>query len=179
MISFREANPRDAAAIAAVHVASWRETYAGILPDELLNGLSAEERSAMWSEVLTGPATWNGPAVFVAESAGEVVGFGACGDQRDEALRNRGYDGEIGAIYVLRSYQGSGGGKALMRLMAHRLLDQGRTAAALWVLRDNVPARTFYERLGGLEVGQREEEQAGIRMIEVAYGWSDLSSLVR
>jgi hypothetical protein len=47
------------------------------------------------------------------------------------------------------------------------------------VLRDNVPARTFYERLGGLEVGQREEEQAGIRMIEVAYGWSDLSSLVR
>jgi ribosomal protein S18 acetylase RimI-like enzyme len=177
MISFREAAPGDAAAIGALHVASWRETYGGIIPDQLLNNLSVEERSAMWSAVLNGSATWDGLAVFVAESAGEIVGFGACGGQRDEALKDRGFDGEFGAIYVLRSHQQAGVGKSLMSLMAGRLLGQGRSAAALWVLSENVPARAFYERLDGVEVGQREEEQSGVTLAEVAYGWSDLSSL--
>jgi ribosomal protein S18 acetylase RimI-like enzyme len=178
MISFREALPGDAAAIGALHVTSWRETYGDILPHETLKNLSPEERSAMWSAVLSGAVTWNGIAVFLAETAGEIVGFGACGDQRDEALKDRGFDGEFGAIYVLRSHQQVGVGKALMSLMAERLLDQGRTAAALWVLSENVPARAFYERLDGVELGQREEEQSGATLAEVAYGWSDLPTLL-
>lgn len=178
-ISFREAKPGDAAALGALHVASWRETYAGLLPSQLLDGLSAEARSAMWSAVLDDPATWGGTAVFVAESEGRMVGFGACGDQRDEALRKQGFDGEIGAIYVLQSHQRAGVGSALMSLMAQNLLDQGRTAATLWVLRENVSARSFYERLGGAPAGEREDEQPGVMVTELAYGWSDLSALVR
>jgi ribosomal protein S18 acetylase RimI-like enzyme len=59
-------------------------------------------------------------------------------------------------------------------------------AAALWVLRDNQPARRFYEALGAKVVGQRVEtvdERIGERsrtqdvLHEVAYGWPDLSLL--
>ena len=178
-ISFREAKSGDAAALGRLHVASWRETYAGLFPRQLLDGLSAEARSAMWSAILDDPAASGGAAVFVAESEGRIVGFGACGDQRDEALKERGFDGEVGAIYVLRSHQRAGAGRTLMSLMARNLLDRGRTAATLWVLRENASARSFYERLGGALAGEKADEQSGAMVTEVAYGWSDLSLLVR
>ena len=133
----------------------------------------------MWSAVLSDPATFGGMTIFVAESEGEIVGFGACGSQRDEALKREGFDGEVGAIYVLRSHQRAGVGNSLMSLMSRKLLDEGRRAAALWVLRENVSARTFYERLGGAVVGERNDEESGAMLAEVAYGWSDLSALVR
>lgn len=177
-ISFREAKLGDLAALGELHVASWRESYAGLLPDSLLDGLSAEARSAMWSAVLSDPEAFGGTTVFVAESAGEIVGFGTCGSQRDEAQKGEGFDGEIGALYVLRSHQRAGVGHALMRLMSRKLLDEGHRAAALWVLRENLPARAFYERLGGVVVGERTDEESGAVMVEVAYGWSDLSVLV-
>ena len=178
-ISFREAKSSDAAALGKLHVASWRESYAGLLPDHLLDGLSADARSAMWSAILSDPAMFGGTTVFVAESEGEIVGFGACGSQRDEALKGKGFDGEIGAIYVLRSHQRAGLGNSLMSLMSRKLLDEGRRAAALWVLRENLPARTFYECLGGVVVGERNDEESGTMLAEVAYGWSELSALVR
>lgn len=178
-ISFREAKSSDAAALGKLHVASWRESYAEILPAHLLDGLSTDARSAMWSAILSDPATFGGMAIFVAESEGEIVGFGACGCQRDEALKKEGFDGEVGAIYVLRSHQRASVGSSLMRLMTRKLLDEGRRAAALWVLRENVAARTFYERLGGAVVGERIDEESGTMLVEVAYGWSDLSTLVR
>lgn len=178
-VSFREAAPNDAAALGVLHVASWRETYDGILPRKLLEELSSEARSAMWSMVLSDPVTYAGTTVFVAEGGGMIVGFGACGRQRDEGLKSRGYKSEVGALYVLRAHQHVGIGHALMRLMAQRLLDEGQKSGTLWVLRENAVARRFYERLGGAVVGEREEEQSGATLDEVAYGWKDLSLLVR
>lgn len=176
-IRYREAGCGDAGALGTLHVASWRETYVGILPAEMLAGLSADERSSMWGAVLDDPARFGGTSIFLGEHAGTLVGFGTCTAQRDEALSAQGWDGEIGALYVLRSHQGQGIGTALMGFMAVRLLDQGRTKASLWVLRQNRPARRFYERLGGLLIGEKEEAQAGTILTEVAYGWADLSAL--
>lgn len=176
-LAFRAARPEDAILIGALHVASWRETYAGLLPASVLDGLSAEARAAMWRKVLNDPAAWGEASVFVAESGGTIVGFGACGDQRDAALQAQGYDGEIGAIYVLQSHQRTGAGRILMRLMARALLAQGKGAASLWVLRENEAARGFYERLGGTIVGEKAEEQAGATLTELAYGWRDLPAL--
>lgn len=178
-ISFREADASDAGAIGLLHVTSWRETYNGLLPGQILDELSAEARSAMWSTVLNGPAKAGETAVFVAENGSGIVGFGACGGQRDRKLKEEGFDGEIGAIYVLRAYQRAGIGNALMRLMARSLLARGRRAASLWVLRDNVRAQLFYERLGGAPIGEREEDLSGATLVEVAYGWSELMTLAR
>jgi ribosomal protein S18 acetylase RimI-like enzyme len=178
-IGLREADAGDAAAIRADHVASWREAYAGILPDEMLKELSAESRAGMWGAVLEDPAAFGDCAIFVAERDEEIVGFGTCFRQRDEALAAQGFAAEIGAIYVLRAHQGAGLGRSLMRLMAQRLVDQSRGTASLWVLRENAKARAFYERLGGVLVGEKAEDQSGVMLAEVAYGWRDLSALLR
>ena len=176
-IGYRAARPDDAGRIGALHVASWRETYVGLLPDHLLKGLSADARAAMWRVVLEDPAAHNGTAVFIAESRDRIVGFGACGGQRDDSLRELGFDGEIGAVYVLRSHQGAGVGKMLMRMMARTLLAGGRQAASLWVLRENIGARTFYEHLGGTAVAEKTGEHSGSIRTELAYGWRDLEAL--
>lgn len=176
-LRIRKADLKDAEAIGALHVASWQETYRGILPDELLHGLSMEARSDMWRSVLAASSDAQQTIVLVAELNGRIVGFGACGAQRDENLRAQGFHAEIGAIYVLQAAQREGVGKSLMRLMAQSLLRSGRKAVSLWVLRENGRARAFYEALGGTLLGEKEDQLAGATLIEVGYGWSDVATL--
>ena len=64
-----------------------------------------------------------------------------------------------------------------MAAMAQTLSGLGHTAASLWVLRENAPARAFYEGLGGEIVGEKTDEQPNASLVEVAYGWRDLSRL--
>jgi len=167
--AIRPAVEQDAPSLGRVHVAAWLETYGDILPREVLADLSIEGRTAMWHHILASPAA----RVFVAQRDSDVVGFGACGAQREEGLAGAGFDAEIYAIYVLRSSQDLGIGTALMRAMISTLAEDGFRAASLWVIRDNTPARRFYERQGGLVIGEREDPHGA--QIEVAYGWPDLS----
>jgi ribosomal protein S18 acetylase RimI-like enzyme len=139
----RAAAPADADAIGAVHVAACHESYRGIVPEAMLAALSVEGRSAMWRTILDDPAASGAVAIVVAEVGGTIAGFGSCGRQRDDMLAQTGFDGEISAIYLLSAHQRRGIGRALMAAMAQALAGDGHRAAALWVLRDNAPARGF------------------------------------
>ena len=172
----RPAAPRDAAGIARVHVASWRETYAGLLPEEMLASLDVDARRDMWLSLLSGPSPSKTRA-FVLEADGEVVGFGACDDQRSPEMDAAGYDGEIGAIYILNVARGCGSGRRLMQRMASFLSERGKKGVSVWVLADNRKARHFYEHLGGQITGQREDRRPQALLTEVAYGWPDLRLL--
>jgi len=175
----REAIPADAAVLGALHVACWHETYTGILPDAMLAGLSVDTRAEMWRNILGDPDAFGGAAVFVAIQEDRIVGFGSCGAQRDEAFAGRGFGGEIGALYVLRAHQARGVGRALMAALARALANRGHDAVSLWVLRDNVRARGFYEALGGAVIGEKIDRQPDATLIDLAYGWPDLAGLVR
>ena len=177
-VDYRVAAADDASAIGALHVTSWHETYAGLLPQEMLDSLSVKSRAAMWDTVLNATASLNGTRVYVAETAGKVVGFGACGGQRDDGMRERGFTGEIGAIYILRSQQGAGVGRSLMGLMARDLMARPMPSASLWVLRENERARRFYEGLGGTIIAEKEVTEGDTILREIAYGWLNLSHLV-
>ncbi|WP_114395624.1 GNAT family N-acetyltransferase [Oleisolibacter albus] len=170
----RPARPGDAAAIARVHVESWRTTYPGQLPDQYLVKLSAETYARRWQSLLG--AAERGRRTFVLETAADgVAGFASCGSQRTGLS---GFDGEFYALYLLDQMQGLGWGRRLLGAMAQQLLDTGMQAAVVWVLRDN-QARWFYERLGGQRLAEQPIHFAGARLTEVAYGWSDLVPLAR
>jgi len=51
----RPAVIEDAPAIARVHIESWKTTYAGIFPDNLLEQLSIPDRTRFWNETLAKP----------------------------------------------------------------------------------------------------------------------------
>lgn len=63
--------------------------------------------------------------------------------------------------------------------MSADLLIRGFNAIALWVLRDNLRARRFYERYGGQVVAERDDVRDGTVLVELAYGWPDLKELDR
>jgi GNAT superfamily N-acetyltransferase len=176
-VGLRPAVLADAAAIGAVHVESWRETYSGLLPDAMLAELSVERWGAMWAELLGDPGTAEKMAILVAEEEGRIVGIGGCGPQRDEALAKSGFTGEFGMIYVLRSHQGRGLGRSIMASLARSLAKLGHDKAGLWVFSGNERARRFYERLGGAIVGEKAGERDGTVLVDLAYGWPDLSRL--
>jgi len=199
----RPAKPTDAAGIARVHVASWRTTYPGMVPDRYLVALSPLSHAARWRAMLGGgrtapgvgspgqttqsfPGQNNGGPAPSAQARGRatyvatdpehgVVGFGTCGPQRT-ALD--GFGGEIYAIYLYDFAQNMGFGRKLMASMAVDLIGSGHRSACVWVLRDN-PARWFYERLGATRVAEQAITFAGTNLTEVAYGWRDLTVLAR
>lgn len=175
MITVRPAKPSDALAIAQVHVASWRTSYKGIVAEEFLQNLSAERRAQSWEEILSNPEH---PAfLYVAEDeTSSIVGFVSGLAERED---NQEYTGEVAAIYLLKQAQGQGTGRRLMQAAVHELIRRGHRSMMLWVLRDNTPARKFYEALGGQYLYEKLIEVGGQTLIEVAYGWKDLHVLVQ
>jgi ribosomal protein S18 acetylase RimI-like enzyme len=171
-IEIRAAAPSDAPAIGRIHVASWRETYRGMLPDHLLDNLSAVVRAVMWQGALE-----RDPPVllFIGQLAsGELVGFAGGGPRRGSSPP---HDAEVYAIYVLRAARHRGCGRRLLAALAAALRARGFNSLCLWVLRENALARRFYERLGGQVVGERTEVDGEQEFNEVAYGWASLESL--
>jgi ribosomal protein S18 acetylase RimI-like enzyme len=182
MIVVRRARLSDAGAIGAVHVAAWRSTYPGILPDEYLAGLSASRQAAYYGEAIRSGAT----AVFVAVASGadvprgsppRVVGFATAGRARlPGPLRLA--EGEIETLYVLDDFRELGLGRALIRAAAAALADSGCGSAYLWVLRDN-PNRWFYRRLGGRPVAESVIRVAGQPVPQTAFVWNPIALLLQ
>ncbi len=165
-MKIRTATLIDAAEIARVHVDSWRSTYRGLLPAEFLANLAYEKRTQRWTQVLVSEAERN--FAFVAENEnGDVVGFVDSGPEREG---RPGYDGELYAIYLLEEYHGRGWGKQLFERAKTDLSERGFAAMMLWVLKNN-RTRGFYERMGGIEIGEKEAEIGGTKVTEIAYGW--------
>jgi ribosomal protein S18 acetylase RimI-like enzyme len=163
------ATPADADALGAMHVKAWRETYGGLVPQPVLDSLDPVARARQWRSAI-GSET----RVFIFRDAGAIVGFGSCGPPRHSDLP---YDGEIGALYVLRRAQRRGIGRALMAAMAQGLVSTGRHNAALWVLHGNLPAQRFYEALGGRMVADRTRTRDEWTLREIAFAWDDVSTL--
>ncbi|HLH68025.1 MAG TPA: GNAT family N-acetyltransferase [Candidatus Dormibacteraeota bacterium] len=169
----RLAQVDDADAIARVHVESWQTTYPGLMPDRFLASMRVDEYAERWRRMLSGcPAD---RPTFVVEEEGRIVGFASGGREREDGSRR----GELYAIYLLREVQRRGYGRALIRAVARALREQGLSSLIVWVLRDNFPARAFYEHLGGVYVGERPLDfGAGFTLIEAGYVWPDTRQLL-
>jgi ribosomal protein S18 acetylase RimI-like enzyme len=171
VIVVRDAQPKDAAAVARVNVETWRSTYRGIAPDSFLDALSVERASPFWGEVLTREGGTD--LVFVAEGdGGEVVGFAWAAVPADEP----GYGSELRALYVLVDHQGRGIGRSLVRAVAGRLADDGVGSMMLWVFAAN-PVHGFYEALGGRLLRTGLFDRFGWVVDAMVYGWQDTADL--
>ena len=85
---------------------------------------------------------------------------------------------EINALYVLPDRLGRGIGGSLLREAASELATLGFSALHVGVLAANLPAREFYEAMGGREIGQRMFDEEGYLLPMTIYAWSDIRDLV-
>lgn len=155
----RRATPGDAPSLADVQVATWRVAYAVLLPGEFLASLDRDRRERWWRQFLE-----RGGVAHVAETEDRLIGFCSPGASEDEGW------GEIFSIYVLSEHWGEGHGTRLMEAGESTLRGLGFTRALLWVLRDNLSARRFYENRGW-RLGRpfRVEEIGGVQLEELRY----------
>ncbi len=164
----RTATTSDAAAIARIHVDTWRVAYAQIVPEGYLARLSARDREKSWASALSQSNA--GTRVAVTPD-GLVVGWTSFGPSRDNDGQGI---GELYAIYLDHTYWGRGIGRNLMDDAVSRLHNDGFLSITLWVLKDNARTRSFYEKAGFSHDGASKViEIEGERLAELRYRKAD------
>ncbi len=172
-MTIRVAELADANAIAQLHASSWATAYRGILRDEFLDGPLHENRRALWHSRLS-EFNRAGQFVLVDEHQGTIRGF-ACGFLDADAE----WGCLLDNLHVVPELKGQGLGRQLMREVAEWVLhSKSNRRLHLWVYEQNLAARRFYERLGGV-ITMRHAEPAldGTQVNAVRYCWSELASL--
>ena len=139
-IRITQAKVEDAAAIANVHVSSWRAAYDKIVPASVLAAQSVEEQEAFWRKALK---QGSNEVLVAVTPTNEIVGFVSFGP-----CRTRDATGEIYAMYARPDYFRSGTGRLLWLSARQRLKDAGFQNIIALVILKNRAARNFYERLG-------------------------------
>ena len=140
MSNIRKAKVDDALIISQINVDTWKKTYEGILPNELLiNRKVDEKRINNWKRnVINADYT-----VLVYEDE-KVCGYLWAGKKRDEID----VPYEIYAIYVSPEYQRAGIGQALINEYKKQINNQ---SFYLYMLKGNASASAFYKKMGGKE----------------------------
>lgn len=170
----RAATEDDVAAVHRVRVVTWQDAYAGIVPEDVLSGMRADDPDAIAAQRDRFRQAPPRTHLLVAEVDRRVVGFAAIGPEREDAQpgsapRLSAETGEVYAIYVLPGAQRRGVGRALLTAALQALAADGFGRATLWVLEANAPARTFYERLGMRPSGERQPITLGVQLTEARY----------
>lgn len=167
-VFIRPAMVCDAAPLTALHVASRRATYRGLMPDRLLDGDAGErERARLWQARLATPEP--GARTWVALDGDALLGFAASSPARDadlDPLRA----GEVTSIYLDPGRIGLGVGRALFEHTLDDLRARGFQEVVLWVLEGNARAARFYAR-AGLAAGKHEVKfDDGVALPHVRWG---------
>lgn len=156
LFTLREPALPDAPQIAELHVATWREAYSQLLPQDFFSDEHVQGRHRMWNHVLGNPREeWS---IRIAESGGKIIGFAffgpSVGPEGQELPRDR----QLFSIYVAAERYGTGVGQALLDATA------GDGPAMLWVAKNNPRAVAFYLR-NGFEFDGAEQTDPGAAKI--------------
>lgn len=149
-IVIRKAVSEDALGIALVQGYTWLTTYAGLMPEgvlqERLRGIP--RRAEQWRE-----ERLQGKRGYVAAVGQTVIGFAYYGPSLNKDFAG---DGEIYALYLLQPFQGAGTGRKLFAACRAALKAQGYCHLIVNCLQGN-PTAGFYEKQGGKIVGIRQD----------------------
>ena len=135
-IRLRPAGPDDAATVAEIWRAGWREAHMGRVPTELVTARTDESFCARASEAV--------PKTTVAMVGAELAGFVMLSGE------------EVEQQYVGASHRGTGVADRLLRHAERMIRAAGHAIAWLAVVPGNGRARRFYERMGWTDDGPFE-----------------------
>lgn len=157
MYKIREALQSDCDGIGKVYCDSWKTAYQNLLPQAYLDSLTVKD--------CVPDKVSENDAVLVRH--GSVLGICCISEARS---RDKEIWGEVVAIYLLPEIWGSGAGNELLQYALEKLKKNSFKNICLWVLKDNIRARKFYEKNGfQLSGNEREIEIAKCRVSEVEY----------
>lgn len=146
----RRAGLEDAAKLAAIGRLSFTESFGRLYPPEDLAAFLDEAHTEARARAdLADPAK----AAWLAEIAGEVVGYalaGPCDLPHPDVAPG---DGELKRLYLLKAAQNGGLGARLFEAALAWLERDGPRTLWIGVWSENFGAQRFYRRWGFVEVG--------------------------
>lgn len=157
MIRYYELEDIDA--IAKIIDDNWKSAYRGIIDDEYLDNLNYKDRIERFRNKYEKEKS----IVYIENE--EILGFCRLGESR-EGLENY---GEIIALYVKKDVHGKGIGRKLVNKAKEILKSRGYEKMILWCLKENKPARNFYQKVGGILGKERKFEIGNKEYDEVSY----------
>jgi GNAT superfamily N-acetyltransferase len=178
-LSFRDACPEDAEAIAALHTDSWQRTYRGDYTDTFLD----DEAPGFLLDLWTGRLARPDPVArtVVADLDDAVAGLLHTVLDSSET-----WGALLDNLHVRHGLKGHGIGSRLMSIAARTVLDERPGSGLfLWVFERNSAARAFYGAKGGScaealpagapggDAGRLHGRPMGLRMT-----WRDPSALL-
>ncbi|MBO0733476.1 MAG: GNAT family N-acetyltransferase [Methylocapsa sp.] len=163
VITIRNAREGDAEGIAAVHDASWRDAYRGIIPGRELERMIARRGPCWWQSAII-----RGSRLLVLDFDETIGGYTSYGRNRVPSLR---YGGEIFELYIAPEFQGLGFGTRLFEAARKDLAEYGYPSFLVWALSDNERAVQFYLKLGGRLVRQATERFGPETRTRVAFAF--------
>jgi len=132
-VSVRPARDGDAAALAAMQVATWTSTYARVLPKATLDRLDAQrpDFAKVWAQATLHPPTHR-HRVLVACQDGAVVAAASLGPA-DDGDQDPGSAGEMFSLLVDPAHQRQGHGSRLLAASVDFLRGVGLATAVCWL----------------------------------------------
>lgn len=172
VLTFRSAQPADIDALAALHVAIWRDTYRSLAPAEAFSALDVPRRKIFWQDKFEHPA--ESQCILLAEAEGKLAGFCLASASSNPEF---GEMAEIKFLYVSGDFKRQGIGKRLISDAARYLAAAGYRSAGLGVVEGNESAIRFYAALGGREAGRYTDAGPLWRSRNIIYAWPDITVL--
>ncbi|WP_373845349.1 GNAT family N-acetyltransferase [Clostridium sp.] len=140
-VKIRKATLKDVNTISNIYALSWKSAYKGIVPQKYLDEL----KSNFWVSSFQNWIKYNILTVQIICENELPVGCVAYGKGRDIKFSDW---GEIVSIYLLPDYFRKGYGQKLLQTAIIDMKIKGYKDCYLWVLKENINARDFYESNG-------------------------------
>jgi GNAT superfamily N-acetyltransferase len=161
--SVRLARTSDVDDVARVQVAAWRAAYAGILPEQVLDALNADEIAWEWGRALLQPGQHR--LLVALDAGGAVAGAAAVGPAADP---DAGGAGEISLLVIDPGCWRQGHGSRLLQASVDHLIAGGHREAVTWVPLADEARRAFLQSAGwGPDTAYRDREIADEVLREV------------
>jgi GNAT superfamily N-acetyltransferase len=135
-LTLRDAVTGDIPELAALHVATWNDTYA-----PLMTGPAVAVREHQWRQAFEQPEGWF--CYVLARPDESLIGFTKGVFRPEHEI-----PGELNKLFLGRDYQRMGLGRRLVSHVVQRFLSAGVSKMAAYVDPCN-PSCGFFERLGG------------------------------
>ena len=157
-IIVRKARYTEVPVLAKIQRAAWKSAFSDIITAETMEKYTDEGKCA---NVIRRVLTEEIGALYIAG-----IDNKACGELFWRPIDTR--TAEIVALHTLKKVWGKGVGRALMDKALNDMVEDGFLGAKLWVFKDNIRARRFYEKCGFVLTGH---ERASLydRAAEVQY----------
>lgn len=163
MCEIRYANVDDAKTLGEIHSSSWKAAYKGIIPEKVLDNITAKKREKYFKKALS-EALEEDAIIFEGNKPAGFICIGKCRDKDKDV-----FYGEICGLYLLPNYWHKSLGSKLINWGLAELEKRNYTKDTLWVLEENLSAIRFYEKIGFKFDGTVNEIDIGKKLNEVRY----------